>query len=542
MARRCWTARARAAGAVSEGEPRRRAGRPRHRRAGRRGSATTPSSRRRPRCCAARRRSCRTRRTAARLPGPQRARPGAPGRAGRRLSPGCRWRAATAARRPSCRRCWPAGRTSCAAGRRRRPGRAGARRSAAEQPGAPRPAARQRKLRRGRAALSAPRSRRPCSSWAWPAAVSRWRCCRRTDEPQSFGLETVELRVAGHAGSTPRALAKVASGGELSRLALAIAVTTAAGQPAARRAPTLIFDEIDSRRRRHGGRQRGPLMKQLGSVDARCWPSPTWPRWRPAPTTTSWCRRPAGQGHGQRRAAGGRRSARGRGGAHAGRRALSGTSRMPRPCCRRAQPRPVPHERAGPVPSAHERRGRAARGCTMSEWAPLDLPASARDESSSITGISGSGKSVALHALEDAGFFCVDNLPPELLRDFIRLEHGASRTAWRWRWTCAPPPSLPTLLPLIDAAAQRRRAGAPAVPRRQHRRAGAPLFRNTPPAPAVGRGRRRADARADRRHRAGTRAAGRPARGLHRHRHQPAAPGAAAQLGARRWWARARRG
>ena len=40
-----------------------------------------------------------------------------------------------------------------------------------------------------------------------------------------------------------------------------------------------------------------------------------------------------------------------------------------------------------------------------------------------ITGISGSGKSVALHALEDAGYFCVDNLPPELLRDFIRLEH-----------------------------------------------------------------------------------------------------------------------
>ena len=34
-----------------------------------------------------------------------------------------------------------------------------------------------------------------------------------------------------------------------------------------------------------------------------------------------------------------------------------------------------------------------------------------------ITGISGSGKSVALHALEDAGYFCVDNLPPELLRD-----------------------------------------------------------------------------------------------------------------------------
>ncbi|MEI8170090.1 MAG: RNase adapter RapZ [Rhodoferax sp.] len=48
-----------------------------------------------------------------------------------------------------------------------------------------------------------------------------------------------------------------------------------------------------------------------------------------------------------------------------------------------------------------------------------------------ITGMSGSGKSVALHALEDAGFFCVDNLPPELLVPFVALEkaHKASRVA-----------------------------------------------------------------------------------------------------------------
>lgn len=39
-----------------------------------------------------------------------------------------------------------------------------------------------------------------------------------------------------------------------------------------------------------------------------------------------------------------------------------------------------------------------------------------------ITGMSGSGKSVALNALEDAGFFCVDNLPPELLLPLIKLE------------------------------------------------------------------------------------------------------------------------
>ncbi|MFM6989895.1 MAG: RNase adapter RapZ [Rhodoferax sp.] len=39
-----------------------------------------------------------------------------------------------------------------------------------------------------------------------------------------------------------------------------------------------------------------------------------------------------------------------------------------------------------------------------------------------ITGMSGSGKSVALHALEDSGFYCVDNLPPELLMDFVALQ------------------------------------------------------------------------------------------------------------------------
>ncbi|WP_442763375.1 RNase adapter RapZ [Malikia spinosa] len=48
-----------------------------------------------------------------------------------------------------------------------------------------------------------------------------------------------------------------------------------------------------------------------------------------------------------------------------------------------------------------------------------------------ITGMSGSGKSVALRALEDAGFYCVDNLPPELLADFIAIEreHRADRVA-----------------------------------------------------------------------------------------------------------------
>ncbi|QIL43153.1 RNase adapter RapZ [Acidovorax sp. HDW3] len=40
-----------------------------------------------------------------------------------------------------------------------------------------------------------------------------------------------------------------------------------------------------------------------------------------------------------------------------------------------------------------------------------------------LTGLSGSGKSVALHALEDAGYYCIDNLPPDLLAAFVALEH-----------------------------------------------------------------------------------------------------------------------
>ena len=48
-----------------------------------------------------------------------------------------------------------------------------------------------------------------------------------------------------------------------------------------------------------------------------------------------------------------------------------------------------------------------------------------------ITGVSGSGKSVALHALEDAGYYCVDNLPPELLLSFVALKrpHNAPKVA-----------------------------------------------------------------------------------------------------------------
>jgi len=61
-------------------------------------------------------------------------------------------------------------------------------------------------------------------------------------EPAAHGLESVSFLVAAHAGSTPRAIDKVASGGELSRLALAIAVTTSQLGTAG----TLVFDEVDA--------------------------------------------------------------------------------------------------------------------------------------------------------------------------------------------------------------------------------------------------------------------------------------------------------
>ena len=66
-----------------------------------------------------------------------------------------------------------------------------------------------------------------------------------------------------------------------------------------------------------------------------------------------------------------------------------------------------------------------------------------------VTGISGSGKSVALHALEDAGFFCVDNLPPELLPGFLALEHGRMNRRVAIGVDVRSAGSLPHLMPLL---------------------------------------------------------------------------------------------
>lgn len=78
--------------------------------------------------------------------------------------------------------------------------------------------------------------------------------------PTLHGLEGVEFLVAGHAGTVPKPVLKVASGGELSRIALAISVTTSQLGGA----PTLIFDEVDSGVGGSVATTVGTLMRELG--------------------------------------------------------------------------------------------------------------------------------------------------------------------------------------------------------------------------------------------------------------------------------------
>ncbi len=79
-------------------------------------------------------------------------------------------------------------------------------------------------------------------------------------EPSAKGIDHVEYLIAAHAGSTPRPLAKVASGGELARISLAISVITSQ----ASFTPTLIFDEVDSGIGGAVAQTVGELLKQLG--------------------------------------------------------------------------------------------------------------------------------------------------------------------------------------------------------------------------------------------------------------------------------------
>ncbi|MFY3382819.1 DNA repair protein RecN [Paracidovorax sp. MALMAid1276] len=83
---------------------------------------------------------------------------------------------------------------------------------------------------------------------------------QKAAEPGPGGMDDVAFLVAGHPGMTPKPVAKVASGGELSRISLAISVTTSK----LGLAPTLVFDEVDSGVGGAVAETVGRLMQQLG--------------------------------------------------------------------------------------------------------------------------------------------------------------------------------------------------------------------------------------------------------------------------------------
>ncbi|WEE00053.1 DNA repair protein RecN [Taylorella equigenitalis] len=80
-------------------------------------------------------------------------------------------------------------------------------------------------------------------------------------QPTSYGMESVQFMVAGHSGTAVRPLSKVASGGELARLSLAISVIASR----AKQVPTLIFDEVDSGIGGGVAEIVGKLLRQLSA-------------------------------------------------------------------------------------------------------------------------------------------------------------------------------------------------------------------------------------------------------------------------------------
>ena len=279
-----------------------------------------------------------------------------------------------------------------------------------------------------------------------------------TDAPQSFGLESAEFLVAGHAGTTPRPLGKVASGGELSRIALSVAVVTSELDTGGEAPSTLIFDEVDAGIGGAVAETVGRLMKQLGR-DRQVLAVTHLPQVAACAdrhfvvskqTGTGQARSAVDAVAGESRVA---EIARMLGGeklsstslAHAQEMLSSSAVSPPDPVERRRDERA---RRARPLPLG----GRGAkRGGSSPDWLRQAGAGDAdrRHEIVLVTGISGSGKSVALHALEDAGFYCVDNLPPELLRDFLRLEQQQRDRRVAIAVDVRSAASLPHLLPLL---------------------------------------------------------------------------------------------
>lgn len=86
-------------------------------------------------------------------------------------------------------------------------------------------------------------------------------CTEPRKEPAAHGLEDIVFMLRNHANATPYAMSKVASGGELARISLAISVVTTASS----QIPTLIFDEVDSGIGGNVAHTIGQLLRQLGA-------------------------------------------------------------------------------------------------------------------------------------------------------------------------------------------------------------------------------------------------------------------------------------
>ena len=88
----------------------------------------------------------------------------------------------------------------------------------------------------------------------------RFEVALEESDPAAAGVDRIEFLVAGHAGVQPKPLAKVASGGELARISLAISVIAATATPVS----TLIFDEVDAGIGGAVADTVGRLLKRLG--------------------------------------------------------------------------------------------------------------------------------------------------------------------------------------------------------------------------------------------------------------------------------------
>jgi DNA repair protein RecN (Recombination protein N) len=82
---------------------------------------------------------------------------------------------------------------------------------------------------------------------------------RPGDDVTARGLDQVEFRLSANPGEEPRPLARIASGGELSRMMLAIHAVLAAAHPV----PTMVFDEVDAG---IGGRVAGVVAATLSAT------------------------------------------------------------------------------------------------------------------------------------------------------------------------------------------------------------------------------------------------------------------------------------